>query len=274
MKKVKKFIIELYHILNLPEMLILPGNLAFFLFLSLIPIITLIGLLASWFSLSTGSLIELVTVNLPAGVSDILLPFIDGTNINAGNILFILVCFFLASNGTDSLIKASNLLYKVPNQNYIFRRVKALFMTFWLMLLIVVILLVLAFGNVILAWLLKFEVLGNFIMSNYLIITILKYLITFVFAFIIIKILYTMAPDVKMKSKYTNRGALFSTVVIILVTAIYSFYVSNIVDYNIMYGSLANLAILMFLIYLISYIIVLGIAINNKCYENITDKTV
>ena len=32
MKRIKRFLIELWNLLRLPEMLILPGNLAFFLF--------------------------------------------------------------------------------------------------------------------------------------------------------------------------------------------------------------------------------------------------
>lgn len=57
------------------------------------------------------------------------------------------------------------------------------------------------------------------------------------------------------------------------VTSLYSFYVANIAHYDIMYGSLANLAVLIFLIYLISYILVIGIAINHNYYLiNVKDK--
>ena len=140
-------------------------------------------------------------------------------------------------------------------------------MTFWLLILFVVTLIVLAFGSFILTKLSEFGILGEFIASNYLVILIVKTLISFVTIFLIIKIVYTLAPDQKIKSKYVNYGSLFATISIILVSTIYSFYVNNIAHYDIIYGSLANIAILMLLVYFISYIIVLGIAINHNYYE-------
>lgn len=48
-QRVKNILTKLYNIIRKPEMLILPGNLAFFLVLSVFPIIILIGLIASTF---------------------------------------------------------------------------------------------------------------------------------------------------------------------------------------------------------------------------------
>ena len=267
MKKIKKFLIDLWHVLRLPEMLILPGNLAFFLILSLAPLISLFGLVASSLSLSTSSITNYVSNFLPKEVIEILLPFIDGSGINITNIVLVIIGFFVASNGPDSIITASNFLYKTENKNYIYRRVKAIFMTFWLLMLFVVTLIVLAFGSFILNNILSFGILGKFIANNYILIIIVKTIIAFFTIFLIIKILYTLAPDKKIKSKYVNYGALFSTVSIVIVSTFYSFYVNNIAHYDIIYGGLANIAILMFLIYMISYIIVLGIAINNNYYQ-------
>ena len=261
----KKFIKRLWHIIRLPEMLILPGNLAFFLILSLAPIISLFGMTASLFSLSTVSITNYFSNLFPKEIVDIILPFFDGVNVT--NILFVIVGLYVASNASDSLITASNLLYKIKNKNYIYRRIKSLFMTFWLLILFVVTLIVLAFGSFILTKLSQFGILGEFIANNYLLILIIKTLIAFITIFLIIKIVYTLAPDQKIKSKYVNYGSLFATVSIIIVCTFYSFYVNNIAHYDIIYGSLANIAILMLLVYFISYIIVLGIAINHNYYE-------
>ncbi len=267
MKKIKKFLIDLWHVLRLPEMLILPGNLAFFLILSLAPLISLFGLVASSLSLSISSITNYVSNFLPKEVIEILLPFIDGSGINITNIVLVIMGFFVASNGPDSIIIASNFLYKTENKNYIYRRVKAIFITFWLLLLFIFVLIVLAFGSFILNKLLSFGILGEFISNNYIIIVLIKTIIAFIMIFITIKVIYTIAPDKKIKSKYVNYGALFATFAIIIVTTFYSIYVNNVAHYDVIYGGLANIAILMLLIYIISYIIVLGIAINHNYYE-------
>ena len=267
MKNLKKFLSDLWKVVRLPEMLILPGNLAFFLILSLAPILSLFGMIASSLSLSTASITNALENIVPSGVMEILLPFFN-SGLTIPNFVFIIVGFFVASNGPDSLITASNILYKNKPKNYIYRRIKAIFMTFWLILLFVFTLIVMAFGSFILNNVLTFGIVGKFIANNYVIITIVKVLIAFIMIFFIIKILYTMAPDQKIKSKYVNYGALFATLSIMIITGGYSFYVTNIANYDVIYGGLANIAILMLLVYLISYIIVLGIAINHNYYEN------
>lgn len=266
MTKIKEFIISLWKLLRLPEMLILPGNLAFFLILSLAPIITLFGVIASSLSLSTDAIQNFVGSSLPSSVVEILNSFLN-SGFNTGNIILIIVGFFVASNGPDSIITASNILYKNERKNYIYRRVKALFMTFWLILLFIFILIFMAFGSFILKYILDFGIIGEFISNHYSIITVIKLVIAFCVIFMTIKIIYTLAPNTRIKSKFVNRGALFATISIMVLTTIYSFYVTNIAHYDIIYGSLSNIAILMMLIYFISYIIVLGIAINRNYYE-------
>lgn len=266
MKRLKEAIKEIWHVIRQTEMLILPGNLAFYLIMSIIPIVSLLGIVASLFSLSTDSIINFTSEILSPGVADILVPFIDGSSLNFNNIIVTLIGFYVASNGPDSMIIASNFLYKLENSSYLYRRTKALFMTFWLLLLFIFVLVVLAFGNVILNWLSGFEIIGVFIQNSWGLLMVLKFILAFCFIFVLIKILYTIAPDTKVKSKYVNRGTFIATLGIILATYIYSFYATNIADYTRLYGSLSNIIILMFLIYIISYILVLGMAINHNHY--------
>ena len=263
----KKFLTSLWQVLRLPEMLILPGNLAFFLVLSLAPLVSLFGLISSSLSLPMSSVINYINEILPSEVVEILIGFIDGSGLNVTNIMLVIIGFMVASNGPDSLIIASNFLYKTENKNYIYRKIKSIFITFWMLILFVIILVVLAFGSFILNKLSTFDVIGNFIVNNYTIIILIKTLIAFVIIFITIKIIYTMAPDKKIKSKYVNYGALFATIAIIVISTIYSAYVNNIAHYDIIYGSLANIIILMLLVYFISYVIILGIAINSNYYK-------
>ncbi|UKI29248.1 MAG: hypothetical protein L6V78_02760 [Clostridium sp.] len=57
---VTKFLKDVWVILNKPYMMALPGQIAFFLILSLVPIVTLIGYGASLFNISIDSIIELI----------------------------------------------------------------------------------------------------------------------------------------------------------------------------------------------------------------------
>ena len=94
MKRIKAILKRLYLVIEKPQMRILPGNLAFFLVLSIIPIITLIGFIASYFSLSIDSLVSFLRSALQNEINEILLPFIQGKGID-GNIIFYMITGFI-----------------------------------------------------------------------------------------------------------------------------------------------------------------------------------
>jgi membrane protein len=90
--------------------------------------------------------------------------------------------------------------------------------------------------------------------------------------FYLIKIIYTLSVEKDIKSKYINNGSLFSTIGILIATKFYAFYVENFVNYNIFYGGLSNIIVLMIWIYIIANIIIIGIAINANFYNSLNDK--
>ena len=70
-----------------------------------------------------------------------------------------------------------------------------------------------------------------------------------------------------------TRGAVFTALGWILVTAIYSYYVSHFSNYDLFYGSLSNLIVMMIWIYILAYTFVVGIAINVETYERVVKIT-
>lgn len=244
-------------------MRVLPGQIAFFLVLSLIPLITVIGLIAAQFSIPIANLIAAVTENLPEEISDIIIPILcsPGT-ISIYSIIF---GFYIASNGADSIIIASNMLYKLEDSDFIKRRIKALIMLVILVLLFLFMLVVLGYGNTI------FELIINYFKLElpgfiYGIFYLVKWTIGILIIFILVKMLFTFAPDYPIPSYKMNRGAFFTTIAWVIATSIYSLYVSNFANYNVFYSSLANIVVLMFWIYILSYTLVIGIAINGENY--------
>ena len=79
-----------------------------------------------------------------------------------------------------------------------------------------------------------------------------------------------MAPDKKIPSQNVNGGAIFTTIGFILITSLYSYYIQEFANYSIFYGSLANIVILMLWVYLLSYVFVIGMAMN---YHEELEKT-
>lgn len=260
--RIKRFYKKVLKTIKKPEMGILPGQLAFFLLLSIIPLVALIASIASNFAISIETLMELVSDTFPTEIASFVNEAIGGKSMNFNIAVFYISAFILASNGPHSMIIGSNLIYKVENKDYLTRRIKALFMTVILVILIMFMLLVPAYGDKIIILITDFinnNTITNTITTLY---GVLKYPISFLLIFFCIKLLYTMAPDKTIKSKNTTYGAMFTTIAWIISTEVYSFYVSEFARYNLLYGSIANLLILLLWVYILSYIFVLGMALN------------
>ncbi len=258
----KRFLKRLYKIIQKPEMRILPGQLAFFLVLSIIPLVALIATISANFSLSIESLMEIINDSLPKEIALFINEAIDGKSMNLNIAIFYISAFLLASNGPHSMIIGANMIYKVESKDYISRRIKAIIMTIILVILLLFMLIVPAYGDNLI------NLLGDLINSEAIMApistaySILKYPLSFLLIFFCLKLLYTMAPDTTISSRTTTTGALFTTVVWIVMTEIYSFYVNTFNQYNLLYGSIANLLILLMWVYLLAYVFVLGMALN------------
>ena len=92
-KKMRIFLRKVISIIKLPEMRILPGQLAFFLVISIIPLIALVGAIGSEFGLPATSIKEILESVVPSDVINYLIP--AG---NSGDLLsFNMIVFFLAA---------------------------------------------------------------------------------------------------------------------------------------------------------------------------------
>lgn len=258
MEKLKYYTKQAFSLFNQMEMRILPGNVAFFFVLALIPMLTIVVVVASYFSISLDLIIDFIHNVLPEDVGNIVIEVISGRGFDSSVGAFSIIAFFAASNGTYAIINASNTLYQVEKSDTLKDRIKAILLLFVLLPLIIFLLLVPIFGEKILS------LLGSSIFINQIkiIYRILKWPITFFLIYINLKLLYTIAPSKRIPSRSTTYGSIFTTIIWTIATAIFSYYLKYFANYNVIYGNLSSIIILMMWIYIISYVLVMGMAIN------------
>lgn len=262
MEKLKYYISKIIKIVQKPVMSILPGQLAFSFVTTIIPILVLIAIIASTFSISLSSITNFISESFPTAVSDLLLPLINGRGFDFNIVLFFIAAFYLSSTGAYSIITAANVVYNVRKKRTIAKRIKSFIMTTFLILLILFMVIIPAFGNLIFDTIANLKIFSSASSEILIIYYILKYPLSFIFIYITLKIIYTIAPDKDIESKSVTNGCIFTTIVWILVTEIYSYYVSNVVHYDIFYGSISNIVILLTWVYLLAYVFVIGLVIN------------
>lgn len=260
--KYRELFKKIVEIMRKPVMSVLPGHLSFFLLLSSIPIILIFGVIASAFSLSFDSIAEFITLSLPASTSKLIIPLFSGKALDISVVLLVLSALYLASRATKAIIMAANNIYEVSS-NPMQEIIRSIIITVLLILLFIFIIIILILGGKILEIIDKIPEI-SFISKNILkSIDLIRWPIALFVIFFTIKLIYTMTPNKKISSKSVNKGATFTTIAWILITFIYSFYVTHYASYNDYYGSASNLVVLMLWVYLISQIFVIGMIINS-----------
>lgn len=260
----KSFLKKVVSVIKRPEMAVLPGQLAFFFVLSVVPIVTLITYGASFLNLSIDFIGNFIGKAFGNEIANLIVPMVAITNIDFRFFFTLLIGFYIASNGAASIIVTSNAIYGIPDTNFLRRRTKAIIMTILIVILFVFILVVPVFGKNIIDAITLVNMNESITKTIIFAFNLLKGPITWFIIFCFIKILYTMAPDRKLESIYVNYGAIFTTIMWIIVTALYSYYIHHFANYAVFYGGLANIVMLMLWVYLLATIFVIGMALNYK----------
>lgn len=265
----KKYMLEIWHIICKPEIGILPGQLAFFMLLSIVPIITLIISLSSLFGVNASTIYDFINSIVPAG-SEYLHSYVTGGSLSFTMVLVYIWMFYMASAGFNQVILISNQIYGIQDSSFIRRRIKAIIMLLLVVILLLFILLVPIFGLKILS-LLKIQITPE-VTSLY---SWIKGPITWILIFLFIRLLYQIAPDKIRRTSHINTGAIFASIGWIICTVIYSNLANNMSTYNFLYGTLASIAFLMIWLYFMSFIFVIGMSLNygQELDQEAMDKT-
>ena len=253
-----------------PEMLVLPGQLAFFLFLSLVPTITLISYICSYLRISNDVITSILQKVLSEDISSLLTPIITSTKITPAFFITLGSGYFIASNGMVSIIVSANSIYGIDDSGFFRRRLKGILMELIVVLLILFIVIFPLLGDEIIK-LLEFMKFNNSISSGITtVITKVSGPIAWAIIFITIVVLYKISPDKKIPWHSTLGGAIFTTLSWFGITYCYAYYIKYYANYSVFYGTLANIVILLIWLWLLSYAFVIGMAMN---YHEELEKT-
>jgi membrane protein len=97
------------------------------------------------------------------------------------------------------------------------------------------------------------------------IVTLVRWPILFALVMGILAVLYRFAPSrEEPRWRWATPGALLATVLWLIASLAFSFYIANFGDYNEMYGALAAVVILLFWLYITAFVVILGAEVNSE----------
>jgi membrane protein len=178
---------------------------------------------------------------------------------------FILSLYF-STNGLNSLMEAFNNTYHTIETRSIFRqRLISALLVFILSILLIIAIGLMTVGPVILSLIFPEKILQSSFYSFF--IWLLTWLVILATLFFAISFIYYLAPAKRRDFRFISAGSSLATFLVILTTLGFNFYVDNFATYNILYGSIGTLMIVLLWIYFNSISLLIGFELNASIYK-------
>ncbi len=238
---------------------------AFFIFISIFPFLMLFLNLLKYIPFFSSENIESWTMEVFSPLIGELLKGIlrEAGETGSGALISIttIAALWSCSKGVLGIIYGLNSVYKTTEKRgYIQLRATAVFYTVGFIAALVVVLLLMVFGNMILNLLMTYvPALGS--LANA--VRIIRWLVSFGFLMVFFMFLYTVIPERKTKFRNELPGAVVSAVGWVGFSALYSLYMDMFASRSNIYGSLAAIVFFLLWLYICMIILFVGAEIND-----------
>lgn len=188
---------------------------------------------------------------------------VDIISIQRGGLLsfgFFLALYF-TTNGFMTMMRGFNSSYHVAETRSPFQRRKsATVLTFILTILIVLATTIILFSEKAIDFLADKHILKSKTQVAMLLLG--KWVVVLGLFFIAISFLYYYAPALKKRWRFVSPGSTFATLLCILFSTGFAYFVNNFGRYNKVYGSIGTIIVIMLWIYFNSLSLILGFELN------------
>ena len=237
------------------------ASIAFFFFLSIVPMLMVLCMIIPYTPLTEGNLVETVADIIPDKVEPLVESLIaEVYDKSAGSLsIAVIATLWSAAKGVMALMHGLNAVNGVEEKrNYFMVRGIACLYTVVMLVVVILSLFLNVFGNQLVNLALhripQLQRLAAFVMH-------FRFLVVWAVLTLLFAAIYAYVPDDKLKLKEQVPGATFSAVVWSIFSWGFSIYVDYSNSYGI-YGSLAIIIIILLWMYFCMYIIMVGAYLN------------
>ncbi len=234
---------------------------AFFFFLSIVPMLIMICTIIPYTPLTEENLVEAVTDLTPDQVDGLAESLISDIYDKSAGVLSValIATIWSASKGVMALMRGLNAINGVEEKrNYFVVRVIASFYTVVMLIVVILSLFLMVFGDQLVTLTLhripQLQQIVSFAMN-------FRFLLVWAVLSVLFAAVYAYVPDKKLEFREQIPGAVFSAVVWSVFSWAFSYYVTYGNTYGI-YGSLSIIIIVLLWMYFCMYIIMIGAYLN------------
>ena len=238
------------------------SSIAFFLFLSLIPLLVLICYLIPYTPLTESDLMIACMNLVPKQMNPWIIALISQIYDKPKGILSVtlLITIWSAGKGMLALMRALNQIHDVIEERGYFRlRIMASFYTVIILLMLVVTFILGVFGRNILHWVLQNTIGIEKVRTN--LISIASFMVMMAITIIVFSGIYTYIPNKKLNFIKQIPGAVFVASAWGIFTFGFSLYVELFSEFT-TYGTLGTIVLFLLWLYFCCYIMLMGAIMN------------
>ncbi|WP_437272588.1 YihY/virulence factor BrkB family protein [Staphylococcus succinus] len=241
----------------------LSAQLSYYFMLSLFPMLLFLLSIVPVVGVKQSTIRDMIKEHVPPDYAPQVSSIIGDIMGNAsGGLLSIglIVALWSASNGMTALMNSFNVAYDVEDsRNFIVSKLLSVLFTLALIVVLPLALILPTFGEQISSLLFGPIGLGDQVKWVF---NIIRVILPLIVVFVAFMLLYTLAPNVKIKMMSVIPGSIFATIVFLVGSYLFGIYISNFANYSKTYGSIAGIIILMLWLYITGFIIIIGAEIN------------
>lgn len=240
----------------------LAAQMTYHFVLAMFPMLIFLLTLLPVFNIDQSRITDMLS-SAPSETSSIIKSVIgDVTKNSSGGLLSVglILAIWSASNGMTAIMNSFNVAYDVEDsRNGILLKLLSVVFTIVMGFVFLIAMALPTLGSAISHYL--FGPLGLDSQIKW-IFTLLRVLLPLIIILLLFIVLYSVAPNVKTKFRSVLPGAIFTSVIWLLGSFAFGWYISNFGNYSKTYGSIAGIIILLIWLYLTSFIIIIGAEIN------------
>lgn len=233
---------------------------AFFMFLSLIPILLLLCSVIPYTPITKASLMNSLIEIMPDSIDPIVIGIVQEVYERSTALVSItaLATIWSGARGIWALNRGLNVINDVENKGYFSLKLRSCVYTVILLVSIILSLTLMVFGDTVNAFVRTSIPSSKYLMDFF---ASLKFFIIMFLLFIFFMFLFTWLPNTRQKWYTQIPGAVFTSFVWVAFSWGFSIYTQYYQGFT-MYGSLATVVIIMLWLYMCMYFVLLGAMIN------------
>ncbi|MDD3877394.1 MAG: YihY/virulence factor BrkB family protein [Bacteroidales bacterium] len=172
-----------------------------------------------------------------------------------------ILAFVFSTNGIMSLMAAFNSTYHaIETRSLLWQYIISFFLVIVLTLLVILSVSLIIFGTDMLKYLLNQLIVNSKLIFNLLYMA--KWLLIILSLFLAISLIFFIAPAKKTRFRFISAGSTLSTILFVVTSVAFNYYINHFSQYNKLYGSIGTLLIIMFWIYINAIVILIGFELN------------